>query len=271
LPYKEIKLFATDLDGTLLDSSAQIPGRNADAVKRAMEKGVKATICTGRMFHSARKFAERLGIFDLPIVCYNGSMIRSLKGETWLDIKLDMEIARRVLALFKERGMYVQSYIGDRLYVKDPDDGRYQTYSKHFGIMGVPVGGALYEPDDAPTKLLTVTAGLAASHALIEELSATFGGALYVTCSNEDIVEMMNPAASKLKCLRFVAEKLGIAMENVMAMGDGENDVEMVAGAGLGIAVANARAAVRAAARETAPSNDECGVAWAIEKYILSD
>ncbi|MDR3076609.1 MAG: HAD-IIB family hydrolase, partial [Synergistaceae bacterium] len=110
----------------------------------------------------------------------------------------------------------------------------------------------------------------AESRALIGELSEMFRGKTYVTSSNEDFVEMMHPDASKGKCVRKLAEMLGIPMENVMTLGDGDNDTEMIATAGVGIAMGNARDGTKAAAKAIAPANDECGVAWAIEKYVLN-
>jgi Cof subfamily protein (haloacid dehalogenase superfamily) len=270
LRHSKIKLLVSDLDGTMLDSSGRIPNRNIEAVRAAMERGVKVTLCTGRMYSSARKFAETLGITDVPLICYNGSMIRGMDGVTALHLKLDMETARGLLALFRERGIYVQSYIDDELYIKDPDDDDFVNYTRHFGMLGRPVGDALYEPLTEPTKLLAKTAGIEASHALIRELSGRFGKKLYITSSNEDFVEMMNPEAGKGRCLAKLAEMLSIPMKNVMAMGDGENDAGMIRAAGAGAAMANGRESALAAADWTAPSNDECGAALAIEHFILN-
>jgi Cof subfamily protein (haloacid dehalogenase superfamily) len=269
LSSKQIRLFATDLDGTLLDDSGNIPDRNREALSKIIERGVRVAICTGRMYKSAMAFASQLGLRNTPVVCYNGSMVRDTEGNTSLHIRLDMDVALKLLAIFKERGVYVQAYIEDELYVKNATASEFQNYTKYFGVAGRPIGDALYSPQTAPTKLLAITSGIDASHALIGEFSELFGGSLYVTTSNEDFVEMMNPAAGKGPCLKKVAETLGIPMENVMATGDGENDAEMIRLAGVGIAVANARQKAKDAATCIAPSNEECGVAWAIEKYIL--
>jgi Cof subfamily protein (haloacid dehalogenase superfamily) len=197
-------------------------------------------------------------------------MIRKTDGETLLHLKLDMDVALHLLSIFRKRQMYVQSYIDDELYVKSTDDKDFKEYAKHFGAQGHPIGDGLYTPSAAPTKLLAMTDSLSASYAMIKEFTGIFGDRLYVTSSNENFVEMMNSQASKGKCLEKLSEALGIGMENVLAIGDGENDVEMIKRAGTGIAMGNARASVKIAASDTAPSNDECGVAWAVEKYILN-
>jgi Cof subfamily protein (haloacid dehalogenase superfamily) len=269
LSSKTIKLIASDLDGTLLDSSGKIPERNKEAVARASRLGVVFIISTGRMFSSARTFASELGLTGVPLICYNGALVKRGDGETMIHSRLDMGLARSLLAFFRERGTYVQSYVDDVLYIKECEDGYYQNYTTHFGVTGTAVGDALYEPETPPTKLLATTSGIEETHKLVRELSEMYGDKLYVTSSNMDFVEMMNPEAGKGKCLRKLAGIMGVEMENVMALGDGENDSEMVSYAGMGIAMANARKRTKDAAKDIAPSNDECGVAWAIEKYVL--
>jgi Cof subfamily protein (haloacid dehalogenase superfamily) len=253
----------------MLDSSGRIPERNLRAVKEAALCGVTVTISTGRMYKSAAVFAERLDLGNTPIICYNGSMIRDSDGNMPTHLKLEICVAREMLEIFRDRGIYVQSYIDDELYVQKRDDDAYLDYAKNFGVAGIAVGEALFAPSLRPTKLLAKTNGLAASRDLISEFSEKFGGRAYITSSNADFVEMMNPEASKGKCLAKLANMLGIPMENVMALGDGDNDAEMLASAGIGIAMSNARDETKAAADDIAPSNDECGAAWAIEKYIL--
>ncbi|MDR1133516.1 MAG: Cof-type HAD-IIB family hydrolase [Synergistaceae bacterium] len=269
MKHAPIKMIASDMDGTLLDSLSRVPERNKAAVAEAVRRGVIFVVSTGRMYHSARGFAEELGVAQFPLVCYNGSMIAKPDGEEFFHLKLDMDVALGLLAFFRDRNMYVQSYIDDRLYVKEDDAEQYRYYNKYFGVTGTAVGDALYAPARRPTKLLSKTEGIEDSRRLIGELSGMFPGRLYVTSSNEDFIEMMNPEANKAKCLRVLSESYGVPLENIMALGDGDNDAEMVGTAGLGIAVANARESVKKAARLVAPSNDECGVAWAIEEYVL--
>jgi Cof subfamily protein (haloacid dehalogenase superfamily) len=264
-----IKMIASDLDGTLLDNLSRVPERNKIAVAEAVRRGIIFVVSTGRMYRSARGLAEELGAARFPLICYNGSMISEPNGEELFHLKLDMDVALGLLAFFRDRNMYVQSYIDDRLYIEEDSAEQYQYYNKYFGITGTAVGDDLYTPARRPTKLLSRTAGIEESRELTKELSGMFPGRVYVTGSNEDFIEMMNPDANKAKCLRVLSKSFGVPLESVMALGDGDNDAEMVGTAGLGIAVANARESVKKAARFVAPSNEECGVAWAIEKYVL--
>lgn len=263
----DIQLIASDLDGTLLDSNGVLQERNEAAIRAAEALGIPFTISTGRMFSSAARFARQVGV-KIPLICYNGAMIRSLDGTTLSHETLDMDVARRLLAIFRERDIYVQSYVDDALYVKNWRDSEYQEYMKHYGINGVAIGDALYDPQIPPTKLLATTGGVEESRHLMRELSATFGDSAYITSSNSEFVEMMNPNVNKARALAALAAMLDIDMKSVMALGDGENDVEMIRESGLGVAMGNGRPSARDAAKATAPTNDDHGVAWAIEKFV---
>ncbi|MDR1471970.1 MAG: Cof-type HAD-IIB family hydrolase [Synergistaceae bacterium] len=263
-----VTLISTDLDGTLLNSMGEISARNVGALREAARRGIGIIINTGRMFASAKRFSAELGL-DTSVICYNGAMIRGPRDETLSHMALDMDIARRLLAIFRERNMYVQSYIDDVLLVKDQNEDEARGYMRFYGVEGSPVGDEIYNPRTAPTKLLAVTSGTEESHGLMDELSRLFGPSLYVTRSNSEFVEMMNPAANKGRALARLASEMRVPLESVMALGDGENDIEMLRLAGIGVAMKNAREAVRDAADVTAPSNNEDGVAWAVEKYAL--
>ena len=263
----DIKLIASDLDGTLLDSNGVLQGRTEAAIRTAEGFGISFTISTGRMFCSAARFARQVDV-KIPLICYNGAMIRALDGTTFSHEMLDMTVARRLLTIFRERDIYVQSYVDDVLYVHSWRDAEYQEYMKHYGIDGVAIGDDLYDPQIPPTKLLATTGGVEESHHLMRELSDIFGDSTYITSSNSEFVEMMNPNVNKAKALATVAGMLGIGMENVMALGDGDNDVEMIASCGLGVAMGNGRQSAKDAANATAPTNDDLGVAWAIEKFV---
>jgi Cof subfamily protein (haloacid dehalogenase superfamily) len=262
-------LIALDLDGTLLDSALQISDANMDALRRAMELGVAVALSTGRMFRSAKAFAMRIGT-GMPIICYNGAMTRRPDGETMANMPLDIGVARGLLSMFRDRDMYVQSYIDDVLHVRSALEGEAASYMSVFGVEGRSVGDALYSPEAAPTKLLAVTSGLGQSHEIVREMSGIFGGRLYITVSNANFVEMMDPGANKGDRLEELARGMGFGMESVMAIGDGENDVEMISRAGVGIAMRNGLDRVLSAADDIAPTNDEDGVAWAVARYVLN-
>ncbi|MDR1516354.1 MAG: Cof-type HAD-IIB family hydrolase [Synergistaceae bacterium] len=263
-----VKLIATDLDGTLLDSTGKIPERNLRTLREAMAKGIATTICTGRMFVSARRFAEQIGI-KIPLICYNGAMLRRPDGELIWHLTLGVELARKVLDVCLKRKVHIQSYVDDELYVRDADAEVFQEYKRHFGVTGKVIGDDIFNPPVNPTKLLAMTEDEETALSIMKEMKDVFGDDLYVTRSNANFVEMMNPSVNKANGLRKLAEEIGVDMADVLAIGDGENDVEMIKSAGVGVAMGNGAERIRAAADYTAPTNDEDGVAWAVERCAL--
>ena len=264
-----IKLIATDLDGTMLNSEGKMSNRTREVFAAVKEKGVYFTLATGRMFSSASRFAAEIGV-EIPLICYNGAMVRRPSGELLSHTPLEMGLARRMLAYFKENNIYVQSYVNDELHVRDEDEEEFRMYIRHFGVVGYAVGDSVYTPEDAPTKLLAVKETEEEASALMLELRRLFGEEAYITRSNAEFVEMMSPSVGKGRALEELAASLGVSMGDVLAIGDGENDAGMIELAGYGLAMSNARERAKTMAKEIVPSNDEDGLAWALEKYVLS-
>jgi Cof subfamily protein (haloacid dehalogenase superfamily) len=262
-----IKLIAVDLDDTLLDNSQKVSPRVKAAVRSAVAEGVAVTLSTGRMHRSALPYALELDL-DIPLITYNGALIRSsLSGETLLHRPLEAQTAAEVLALFRERGWYIQAYIDDVLYVKERD-AMSHYYEGVSGVKAIPIGDKLFSLDTAPTKLLAM-----AEPELMAQirpvLAAHFGDRLYAAISKPLYLEIVDPSVNKGTALEFLAKRLGIGREAVMAMGDSLNDLDMIQYAGWGVAMGNAREEVKKIARVVTGRNDADGVAEAIEKYVL--
>lgn len=263
-----IKLVALDLDDTLLDSKLAISPRACEAIRKAIAQGVTVTIATGRMHRSALPFARQLGL-DVPLITYNGALIKSsLSGETLLHQPIDQELARQALTLCREHDWYIQSYINDEIYVAEL--GKYaEDYCRISGVPAIAVGDRLYAAEGRPSKLLAMSTEQGAVD-IRNIFHSIFGHRLSIVISKPTYVEITDPLANKGQALAFLAAKLGIEREEIMAVGDSGNDFDMVKYAGWGVAMGNATAAVKEAARLETLSNDADGVAEAIEKYVLS-
>lgn len=264
---QKIKLIVTDLDGTLLGPDGKVPARSAEAVARARAAGIGTAISTGRMYPSAMHFADALGT-TAPIVCYNGAMVRTVDGRVIMHDPLDLAIATRCLEYCRSRGIYVQSYIDDVLYVCSMEADQADFYTKHYGIQGVPIGDDLFSPKSSPTKLLAMTSGIDETHSVIDEISRELDGKVYVTSSDPIFVEMMDPKVNKARAVKIMCESLGLTLDEILAIGDGENDAGMIASAGIGVAMGNARAAAKEAADVIVATNAECGFAQAIDMIL---
>ncbi|SMC40755.1 Cof-type HAD-IIB family hydrolase [Sporomusa malonica] len=262
-----IKLVALDLDDTLLDSKLAVSPRACEAIRKAVAQGVTVTIATGRMYCSALPYARQLGL-DVPLITYNGALIKSsISGETLLHQPVDKELARQALELCREHGWYIQTYVNDELYVKEIDQYA-DYYSRLSGAPAIALGDAFFTGGERPTKMLTMST----QEGIIEiynTFKAVFGNKLNLAISKPTFMEITDPAANKGRALAFLADKLRIKQEEIMALGDSGNDLDMVKYAGWGVAMGNASAAVKAAARLETLSNDADGVAEAIEKYVL--
>jgi len=263
-----IKLIAIDLDDTLLDNKLAVSPRACEAIRKAMSRGVTVTIATGRMYCSALVYAKQLKL-DVPLITYNGALIKScLSGETLLHQPVERELALEVLDLCREHNWYIQTYMNDKLYVKEQDEhaAYYQRFS---GTPANAIGDRLYAAEQAPTKMLAMSTAedIKAAYNIVK---TRFDNQLTVAISKPTFLEITHPQANKGRALAFLADKLQIRQEEVMALGDSGNDLDMIKYAGWGVAMGNASAAVKAAARLETLSNDADGVAEAIEKYVLN-
>lgn len=262
-----IKLIAVDLDDTLLDNTIAVSPRTREVIRQAIGQGVTVTVATGRMFCSAAQYARQLEL-DVPLITYNGAMIKScLSEEVLYHQPIDNDLALQVLDLFREQGWHIQCYINDTLYVEELND-KARKYERLSGVKAYPLGDRLYSITDDPTKLLSIAApdDIQAIWRVVEE---RFPGKLYIAQSKPHYLEMAHPAVNKGQALAFLADRLKISQNEVMAVGDSINDLDMIEYAGWGVAMGNAHERVKALAQAVTLGNDEDGVAEAIIKYAL--
>ncbi len=264
-----VKLFVTDLDGTLIHSGKDISEGNRLAVREAVEAGVVFTIATGRMYPSAKPIAQSLGV-DVPIITYNGAVVKSTDGRVYLAEYIDSEIVKQVLDYALERNLYVQLYSYDELYyVKSCDISDF--YEKASKVKGHAVGAeALYSHMDEVPKLLIVGDTPEASDKIVEELNSKFAGILTAVKSNPLYVEIIKHGVSKASAIKALSETLNISIEDTMAIGDSNNDLPMLKAAGKSVAMGNASDEIKAAADYVTKDCDEDGEAYAIYKYVLN-
>ena len=264
-----IKLIASDKDDTLLNSKTKLSERNAAAIRKAIDAGIVFLIATGRMYVSVKPYADTLGL-DVPLVTYNGALVKGSKsGKVYYEHPLKLETALELLAYCKEKGYYIQSYQGDELWVKEATEFSAE-YTRISGIPATPVGERLYHPETAPYKLLAMTKP-EEFQKVWQDIQQQFAGKVVVTSSRDNFLELMEPGVNKWNAVKAVAEVYGIKPDEIMCIGDSNNDLSMIEHAGIGVAVANAKPAVRAAAKLVTVSNDEDGVAQVIEQVLLSE
>jgi Cof subfamily protein (haloacid dehalogenase superfamily) len=267
-----IRLLALDLDGTLFGDDLFISPRTRNAIADAQAAGVIVTIATGRMFRSARQVAADLKIAG-PLICYQGALIEhSITEEILMHKTLPISIAQEIVSTCFEARLHVNVYCDDNLYVSEITPGA-RFYSKINLDLPMHVVGDLNEWLDAqgrhePTKLVIITEPEQTDRTLAM-FTELYGGRTQVTKSHPRFTELTNRDASKGRALAILAERYGVPREEVMAIGDGYNDMDMIEWAGWGVAMASAPQSVRDLARVVSPPLSEDGSADTIERYVL--
>jgi len=284
-----ISLLALDLDGTLLDSRGQISERNRIAIDNAREQGVHVALVTGRRFRDSRPIALELGL-DVPLISHNGALTKHAATlQTVAVLPLPVDAARKALQIGRRAGadaLLSDDHEGLGVLVYDHIRGgntaahRYISWARR--IHGEEEDGNAVQQvasiedylDHDPIHL-SFSGGCEEMDQLeerLKELGATVKvlGTKYFE-QDFTLLDIVNPAASKGAGVAAAAAELGVVREDIMAVGDNYNDLEMLLFAGTGVVMANAPLSLREiAGLHPTASNTEDGVALAIEQFILN-
>ncbi|HAL62150.1 MAG TPA: Cof-type HAD-IIB family hydrolase [Chloroflexi bacterium] len=256
------RLLALDLDGTVMGRSSAISPRIKRTIERALEKGVVVTLATGRVFGSALPFAQELGI-RAPIISSQGAMIRAPLKRPLAEWTIPLALAHRLIAVGREAGLQLSAYVGDILCLESQGP---QVYPPS---VEVKVVEDLFSSLPGEPHKMRFEGDEGVIWTLASLLPEQFRGLLNLARPDPFSLQATHREASKGQGLAYLARHLGIPREEVMAIGDYDNDVDMVAWAGLGVAMGNASPRLLAVADEVVPPLDEEGAAVAIERYIL--
>ena len=227
---------------------------------------MRVLVVTGRMFQSVRPYVLDAGITD-PVICYQGAVVAEPESGRFLRHEpIPLELAREAIAAVEAEGFPLNCYVDDELYVArhTPESNAYASFQ---GITVHAVGDLRGWLGDAPTKLVTV-----GEPELLDDLElrmkAHFDGRLFISKSLPYFLEFASAAVTKGSGLAFLAEHLGFSAERTVAIGDGENDVELLEWAGYAVAVANAHERLLAIADAVCPPASEEGPAQLIEAVL---
>jgi Cof subfamily protein (haloacid dehalogenase superfamily) len=270
------KLLCLDMDGTLLNSEGKVSEKNLEAIRKAHEKGVKVTVCTGRLFASARYYAEMLGV-KVPVIASNGAYIREKDNDRVIyKSNLGFDNLMQVLEVLKKFNLTYYFNTFDTVLMErlDPNNA-YARINKSL-------------PKDKQIKLLEVKDWEAALKHNEEELLKCIcvdkdaeriarakrelqnNKELEVVSSMYNNVEIMKKGVSKGRAVEVLAGFYNLRREEVMCIGDNENDISMLRYAGMGVAMGNGEDFVKEVADYITDTNNNEGVAKAIERFILT-
>jgi hypothetical protein len=285
-----IRLIALDLDGTLLNSRGELSARNRAAVEAARARGVRVALVTGRRFRDARPLALELGL-DVPVIAHNGALTKHARTlETVAAWLMPAEAALSVVRTGRAHGadpLVSDDHVGAGLLVYDHLDEADTALQKYIAwsrrVVGEEAARAIRQVDSLEEYLdhdplhVAFSGGCAAMGRLAEEMRAELGASVRLLLTlypktDFALLDVLHPEASKGAGLAAVAAEQGLRREEVMAVGDNFNDLEMLEWAGTGVLMANADASLRESGRfHTTAANDEDGVAAAIERFVLNE
>jgi Cof subfamily protein (haloacid dehalogenase superfamily) len=263
-----IRLVALDLDGTLVGPDLVIRPRVRNAIARARERGTAFTIVTGRMFAATRPFAQQLDL-DGCVVCYQGAAVFDIAtGAALTQTPVRQDVTREAFAWADAHDVHAQGYDGDVLIVQQINrfSKRYTDLAKVEPVVVPSLSDYFF--DRPSLKIVYVdTAERAAAH--LAAIAPLLGERAYLTRSNADFVEILDPGVNKGKALAFVAGRFDATLDETLAIGDAWNDLPLLEAAGIGVAMGSGPPELLARADAVVGDVANDGVAEAIERFVL--
>ncbi|NEU32198.1 sugar-phosphatase [bacterium LRH843] len=269
-----IKLIAIDIDGTLINSKHEITPYTKEVIHRVRKNGVRVVLCTGRPFLGAERYAKELGL-DLEeefLITYNGALLQNtFTKETIHHIGLSGKDYKGIANLAMEIETHFHALDFGAIYTSNRDMSRYTGHDSYFTTMPIQYRTVEEINDkDEFTKIMLIDEPDILDTA-IAKIPAEFYEEYTIFKSEAFYCEILNKNASKGQAVQKLATLLNISQHEVMAIGDHPNDYDMVQYAGIGVAMGNAVEEVKNIADYITYTNNEDGVAKAIELFVLEE
>lgn len=275
------RLLVLDIDGTLLNSEDIVTPVVKQAIADARELGVSVALATGRRVGSTRDVVEEVGIL-LPIVTFNGALVWDTATETAIhELAFSPEVIARIIELSRQAGLspvLLQGPgYGERIFVPDEHEFR-PEYLEWFldprrnEVEELPVADLTELPGILTIDLFGPEASIAKLSEQLAELEVQTYDVGQVSTQSDPPNWALNvhmPGASKAAGVQVLAHSLGCTLQDVVAIGDGYNDLPLLEAAGTGVAMGNANDEVKRRADAVVNGHDEDGVAEAIERFVL--
>ncbi len=261
------RIIALDVDGTLINDLHEVTPRVRNAVREAADRGAEIVLCTGRGSTSALPVLTELDLQGTMITHNGASIVDSLTKTAIGETGIPPGPASRYLRFARERGIHYDMNTAFDLYVHGKVEDEIEAMYERMHAKPIVRSGE--EP--LPEGLVKIS--LFASKEALDEAEAAWSGwkhELQTVRSGDFFIDVQHPLASKGEALRRLAEMRGVPREQVLAIGNYYNDIGMLEFAGLGVAMANSPEDVKAVADALTASNNEDGVALALERHVLA-
>lgn len=265
------KMIVLDIDGTLLNSEHQISSKTKTALLKAQEKGFKVVLSSGRPTHAMSKISDELELkkFGSYISSYNGGeIIRMDTEETIFSSGLTVGDQHLVFDVAKKNGVNIISYTREEILTQDDD--KYIRRESELCDMPINKVTDFKKEIDFCTVKCLMTASPEKVSEVFPLIHGEIGDRFNLATSAPFFIECTKKGIDKGAGLIHLAEILGVKLEEMIACGDGLNDLSMLNVVGLPVAMGNANDEVKSACSYTTMTNDEDGIAHVVEKFLMN-
>jgi Cof subfamily protein (haloacid dehalogenase superfamily) len=264
-----IKLVLTDVDGTLLNKDKALTDRARQAVQSLRDRGIVFAITSGRPPRGMSMLIEPLAL-DMPLAGFNGGMWTNPDLSLIEARTLPKDVAEKTVAMLENDGLDVWVYSGEDWLIRDknaPHAAREEWTVKFPPKLVKDFAKAL----ENAVKIVGISDDLARVEQCERHVQQALGTSASAARSQPYYLDVTHPQANKGFAVQWLAERLGIPLDQVVTLGDQPNDVLMFKKSGVSIAMGNASDTVRAAATHVSTACDEEGFAHGIENFVLGD
>lgn len=262
-----IKLIATDIDGTILKHNYEFNQEVKDCISTLTKHGIKIVLVTGRMYSATQHIVKELGL-ETPVVSYQGGLIKH-KGETLYEKNLHSKCVKEIINWAKKNNIHVNLYLNDELYV-EKDNTTIQRYIRQ-GISNFVVKSFDEIKLEKINKMVLIDFEDENKVTMWRDYLATKYTDLHIIKSTPHFCEVCHAEATKAYAVNFLKNYWGLKKEEIMTIGDQNNDIELLKAGGIKVAMGNATDELKAVADHITDTVNNNGFVKAVEKFIYSN
>lgn len=263
-----IKMLVLDIDGTIYRKDFSASQAVKNALRTLTNEGIKVVLATGRMFSATIPIAKDIGLTS-PIVCYQGGFIKecSEAGKVLLQKDVPEQYAREIIDILREKDIHCNLYMDDGLVVEN-DNETIKRYTDERNVRYSVVESFNNVDLKNINKMLAIDTDTKKIEDLQKQLSEKYSKDLYIIRSTPNFCEISNIEATKGNAIRYLSKLWNIKKEEIMAVGDQDNDIEMLKAAGIAVAMGNGTEELKKIADYVTDTVENDGVVKAIQKFI---
>ena len=270
-----IKLVAIDIDGTLITDQLTITPATKAAIQSATKQGVKVVLCTGRPMTGVSSYLDQLeisGLQDEYVISFNGGLVQNTAGDPLAEFVIQFDDMIDLGSFALKQGLHMVVETSHHIHSINRQISPFSTNESN--LVSLPLQYSSLDALADCRQGLTISKLMFTDDAhlidqAINDLPEELANRFNIVRSEPYYLEFVNPKASKGSALKLLGEELGIQADEMMALGNAQNDESMLEFAGLGVAMENSIPSTLAIADAVTASNNDDGVAKAIEKYVL--